>query len=305
MNILKETTLNGDSLNKPVDGALKQTKSVSVNGRTVSQEFTDVSGLVKIKLFYESFGPTSYNISNSVHVDADYVLVGGSAWVENTEAGALLTESRPDFYNNDWYATSKEHAYFDSHTLHIVAIGLRLEGVTSDALRSYMQVFSIPGGTQSAPSASVTIPTGYLLLGGGTKINWTAPGNLLVHSYPAGNTWNSKGKDHLYSSPASITSYAIAIQDVNIPGFGFLESAISSASQFSSSGTKTVGVTIPSGWIVTCPGGRVSYGSWGRMLTGIQIPTDSPFTSSVTSKDQGYADGGTTFAYAVRIRKKP
>lgn len=281
-------------------------KSSKTNARVSSQEFTDYSGLVKIKLFYESFGAASHNINKSVHVDADYVLVGGAAWVENTENGAYLTQSRPSFSTNDWYASSKDHKNADSHTLHIVAVGLRLQGVSSSLLRSYMQDFSASSGTIAHPSSTVTLPTGYIMVGGGARINWTGAGNLLVHSYPEGNSWKVKGKDHIDSSPASIDAFVIGIRNNEyIPGFGYLESTLTTSSSYISTGSNTVSTSIPSGFVISCPGGRATFNSAGRLIMGMNMDINSPFNCNATTKDLNIADGGYTYAYAVGLRKRP
>ncbi len=287
----------------------KGNRSISGSGaRTASIENTDWSGLVRVKLFYNEGTAQAEHNNASVQVDADYVLIGGSAWVTDTESGAFLTESRPDFNGNSWVASSKDHQNVDLHSLHVVAIGLRLVGVTSDVLRSYIRVTSLPSsGPVSSPSKSITIQLDEILLGGGVKVNVPPGGsNLLVYSFPNGtNSWTAKSKDHLVSSPATLDVYAIAIKNVDIPGFGFLESGISIAGPQIGSGTQVAGSTIPTGWITSCPGGQATFSGYGRMIMDMKVTSSDPFAFSTRSKDHKRVDSGSTYAYAVRIRKKP
>lgn len=267
-------------------------------------EYTDGSGLVKIKLFPGTVGPNQVNIG-AVTVDADYVIVGGAAWVSSIESGAYLTESRPDLASNTWRAASKDHQYSDSHVLNITAVGLKIEGVTPDQLKSYMQIFTNESGYSSHPNTSVAVPSNYILLGGGAKVNWSGNGNLLTESYPIGNSWMVASKDHKFASPASITAFAIGIQNVNLPGFGYLEAAVSAASTYSSSGQGVISNSVPSGWIISCPGGQAQYSGAGRLIMGIEMSNYNPFNSTIRTKDIGTASSGYSYAYAARIRKKP
>ena len=74
---------------------------------------------------------------------------------------------------------------------------------------------------ESKPSAEVSHPRnsasskkrGCKLIGGGARVDWKEPGNLLTGSYPEGNSWVVSSKDHLFDSPAKITAYAIYLYD--------------------------------------------------------------------------------------------
>jgi hypothetical protein len=51
------------------------------------------------------------------------------------------------------------------------------------------------------------------MVGGGAEVHWHDPGNMLTASYPNdSNDWTAQSKDHLKSSPATITAYAVEIQ---------------------------------------------------------------------------------------------
>ena len=68
------------------------------------------------------------------------------------------------------------------------------------------------------PSVDVFVGDGYTLVGGGARIEYQEPGNLLQQSYPiqgaSGNWtgWRVYGKDCWVASMAKITAYAIGIK---------------------------------------------------------------------------------------------
>ncbi len=299
-NVELETSENlqaiKDSLTQVATNDIQQTLSATLKN---SGEYSDWSGKVSVKVFFAESGPASHNINATAHVDPDYVLVGGGAFADYRGHGALLTESRPNDNLTDWIASSKDHAVADSHVLTVYAIGLKLKGISADQLRKYIKVSKRTSSSQGHPNTFATVTNGYTLIGGGAKVNWRGYGNLLVHSYPNGSSWYVKSKDHSVSSHATITAYAIGIKK-NIPGFGKLDIATSSNRSYAN---KSVGVAttfIPSGWVVSCAGGRTTFNGSGRMLTMMK-PNHNSVT--VRSKDHQHTDSGNIWSYAVRVRK--
>jgi hypothetical protein len=79
-----------------------------------------------------------------------------------------------------------------------------------------VQVRSATSGVAQHPSASVSVPSGYVMTGGGAQVNWTGNGNLLTASFPSSrSTWEARSKDHVHPDPASITAYVIGIKARN------------------------------------------------------------------------------------------
>jgi len=235
-----------------------------------------------------------------VSVPQDYVLVGGGAVVlEQIAPGALLTASFPDNNLLTWHAASKDHDTPFPHTLVGYAIGLKLKGLDRDELKKYIRFFTNTSGMTQYPETNVSVGSGYNLIGGGAQVNWSGEGNLLVKSIPQGNTWYVKGKEHGKPSPASVTAYAIGIKEI-IPNFGSLEINQESKSEVVQTGFGIVSLNIDNDWVVTCPGAEATYSKEGRLLCGIE-----PGFREVTaiSKDHEKQDAGSTFAYAIKIRK--
>ncbi|MCW3463869.1 hypothetical protein [Chitinophaga nivalis] len=300
MACTKEQQLKKDKsyTDQPTAAASSQAASIDKDVFTYS---SDWSGKVQIVIVSRSESGT--HVFTDVTVPPDYVLIGGGAVATYPQGsyGALLTASYPDNNLSTWHAASKDHIQSASHTLTGYAIGLKLSGVTKDELKTYIQISSNTTGTAGHPNTYVSTNGGYTLIGGGAKVNWSGWGNLLTKSIPSGNSWLVGSKDHIESSPASITAYAIGIQP-NIPNFGALEILQESASTYASGSQGVVTVNIDNTWVVASAGAEAQYAGLGRLLVGIL-----PNVRSVTaiSHDHLEFDGGTTYAYAVKIRKKP
>jgi vibriolysin len=136
-----------------------------------------------------------------------YQLTGGGAFVDWRGAGNLLTASFPNS-DSSWEARSKDHDISDPSRITAYVIGLRHRGNLN--LRTMIK--NATGPQAPHPTAQVCLEPGWILSGGGAFDNWSGAGNLLTASYPQGLCWLAAGKDHLHSSPASITAYAIGIR---------------------------------------------------------------------------------------------
>src|SRR5688572_21603142 len=80
------------------------------------------------------------------------------------------------------------------------------------------------------PTAVASVPSGYLLVGGGARANGSLQlGLLLTASNPSSfHEWMASAKDHHFSESSTVTAFAIGIQQ-SIPGFGVLNAAYNSA----------------------------------------------------------------------------
>jgi hypothetical protein len=275
-------------------------------GKVLWGHYFDSSGDVEVAVWEN----TTYGeiTTQTVDVDADFVLIGGGAWADYSNGqGALLTGSHPlNDQLTTWVAEAKDHLYVNYHTLHVYAVGLRLRNVSRSTLRNYMNYKTNTSGSDSHPSANATVDNGYRLIGGGAKVNWSGQGNLLTESYPYSDiTWRAVSKDHYYVSPATITAYAIGITTGSIPGFGTLVADLGSTGTATvSSGVASASTNVRSGYVFSCFGGRSTYASYGRLLTRIG-PNPNQYTNILSvSKDHYIPDGGTTYAYYLEIKKQ-
>jgi hypothetical protein len=281
-------------------GALMKSAGLNYTAR-------DQSGLVEIAM-WECVTPTRQETQAGVacQVDPNYVVVGGGARTEYFSSGALLTEARP--FDNGLYtyvASSKSHKSSDPHYLHVYVIGLRLIGVTRNNLWLQTEFKTVTSSTLSeTPTAQVSVSQGYQLIGGGARVNWSEPGNMLTESWGAGNGWSASGKSHKSSSMATISVWAIGLNPY-IDGFGVLTfSQYSPYSTDVSTGValSTAGVT--SGYVLTCPSGRSHYYSGsGRLLTGIYPNPQFHGGAWASDKDHLTASDGGVQTRVIMIKK--
>jgi hypothetical protein len=155
-------------------------------------------------------------------------ILGGGALVNYTGAGNLLVNSYPfaaleTTSTGWWYVNSKDHGVSDPSSITAFA------AVLIDPQNQYVtREFFQQGAVAAHPTATVTLPPGWVMTGGGCLVNNpdTAPGNLLTGSYPVQqqykggrlgpwNQWVCASKDHDYPNPASLTAFVVGVAPVN------------------------------------------------------------------------------------------
>jgi len=277
----------------------------------LSSDFTDSSGTVTVRIKQCGWIGPGQILSADCSVESDFVLVGGGAEIEGLgNPGALLTASYPDGNLTTWHARSKDHHYIYNHKLRSYAIGLKLSGLSSTQLRSRIYYTWDTSGYSAHPSITAELPPGYTLLGGGAYADYgTGQGLLLTDSRPDGIQWVAQAKDHIYSSPGTVTAYAIGISSGYISGFnGYVDAVTHSASSWSGTGYNSKSYQVPTGRVLSSIGGAAMYsGGKGRLLTDMIPFADSQYTKPgalVWTKDHYYADSGYTYAYIVSIKKR-
>lgn len=258
-----------------------------------------------------------------VGLPAGYVLVGGGAMAHDKVVsggdpapvngdGAFLTQSRPNGSLTEWIGSSMDHITQDPHYLTVYAIGMKIDGVTSAYLKSQLCLDTTVSLSANHPSATATIPSNYLLIGGGAFDNYgTGYGNMLVDSYPASSTtWYVEGKDHRRPDPCTITAYAIGIKNISFPNVGYLQISYPFQAPYTLAYNNTPNNALSSAtseynsWALTCMGGQVIYTSYGRMMMALcpDMCFWPNFDAVLWSKDQTYPDAGSQYTYAIKIK---
>ena len=151
-----------------------------------------------------------------------------------------------------------------------------------------------------SPTVTVSVPSGYKVIGGGAKVNWQGYGNLLTASYPSSATsWTAAGKSAVESSPATITAYAVAIYD---PNDDWEVSITESTSQQAAHPYAAVAPT--AGYTMTGGGAKANFSGAGSFLTASypHFETTSGFYWYVNAKDHVHSDPATVTAYAIGIK---
>lgn len=171
--------------------------------------FKDLSGKITIKL-YKSVRQYGMQLISRVSVENDYVLCGGGAFISNWSSdirGAFIMESRPETNLREWVAQSSYIGVGECHDFVTYAYGIKIEGVSSEALRAKMKVFSQTSASSINPVSQLNISKEpYMLLGGGGKSNSNMP---LLGSIPYGETWYAETMG--VAQKGTVTAYAIGI----------------------------------------------------------------------------------------------
>lgn len=145
-------------------------------------------------------------------VPEDYVLLSGGIKVNYTEPGNIATASYPET-SYTWRARSKDHMLSSPASTQVYAIGLKqsIAGIGTVAATT----IAIDSTYTQHPASFANMTPGYALTGCGAWVQWTEPGNLLWKLKPAttGNQYGceASSKDHYYTSPATIRTYATGI----------------------------------------------------------------------------------------------
>jgi hypothetical protein len=156
-------------------------------------------------------GPANHPRATAA-LPSGYVLTGGGALVHWTGAGNLLTASFPSTASS-WEARAKDHGVSSPAWITAYAIGIRHRSGVARVAGTIRSVNSAPA---PHPATVACLDAGWILTGGGALDHWTGAGNLLTASYPLTGSpcWRASGKDHIYSSPALLTGYAVGIREV-------------------------------------------------------------------------------------------
>lgn len=160
-----------------------------------------------------------------------------------------------------------------------------------------VQSWEITSDPAPHPTARVCVETGFKLVGGGARVNWTGSGNLLTASYPEGDCWVGRSKDHVHASPASITVWAIGLRDSQ----NQWDVHVNQATGLSAA-HPIVTVSLPWGYALTGGGGRINWTGAGNLLTASYPVSDLSW--EVRGKDHEISDPATATAYIIGIRPR-
>ncbi|WP_324291555.1 M4 family metallopeptidase [Corallococcus sp. BB11-1] len=260
---------------------------------------TDASGKLTIAVF-ERYSPTSasHNTNFAVSVPGDFVVVGGGAEGKVSPEGNLLTASYPDSGLTSWLVSTKDHVQSDPVRVRGWAIGLKVAGLTAAQLRSHLSVTTATSATVNHPDVTATVPAGYVLAGGGIRVNWSGAGNLATGSAPSGNSaWRVRSKDLETHSPASAQAYAIGIRS-SIPGVGTIGNVVNGGTSAVASHPSYT-AALGTAYALTGCGAFVNWSGDGSLLWRIK-PVNSG--CSVASKDHIAVSPASITGYAVGLQ---
>ncbi|QSQ26458.1 peptidase M4 family protein [Pyxidicoccus parkwayensis] len=275
--------------------------SVGVNCGGVVEVFrqTDASGKLTIAVF-ERYATSAAGINTNfaVTVPGDFVVIGGGGEGKESPQGNLLTASYPDSGLTSWLVSTKDHINADPVQVRAWAIGLKATGLTAAQLRSYLTVSTATSASINHPDVTATLPAGYVLAGGGVRVNWSGWGNLATASAPSGaNAWRVRSKDHKEASPATAVAYAIGINS-SIPGVGTIGNVVNSGTS-SVVAHPSYSAGLSTGYALSGCGAFVNWSGAGNLLWRIR-----PYNAgcSVASKDHIDSSPASISGYAIGLR---
>ncbi len=287
---------------------------------------SDPTGAIQVRIYECKSAFVGHAGARVCLVESDRVLVGGGGTVDGGDPniGALLTQSFPvsgslgGAAGGGWAVSSKDHIYSNPHNLKAYAIGLKLKdsnGVPylASRLAPFVHVTtansSASGNLAAAAAVAVTplvsgASTREVMLGGGAS---PTSGQLLTAVLPTAAGWVAKSKDHLASSPGTITAYTISMSPCPT-GLGYcLAQDITIVSGASASGyhNQNAFVSTPGNAVMIAVGGSANYNGSGRMLVALIPQPVGNGAASMLSKDHGVADTGSDSAAFVTLRRTP
>lgn len=265
--------------------------------------FHDASGNVTVGVFRARGAPASHHIDEGADVPEDMVAVGGGAIASEGPPGAFLTASYPNGNMSGWLASSKDHQISQAHILTVYAIGLKINGMSRQQLLDNIHVSGDESGSAPHPEASTAVPGGFVMLGGGFRVDWLGGnGNLATASFPSTDrSWTARSKDHSVPGPANLKVFAVSIREVLPAG------PVSTAIRPNESGVSahpSAAADVPDGFALTGGGADVHFSAAGNLLWRLEPTTstsDQNFAAS--SKDHKRPDPSsmTVFALGMRI----
>jgi MAC/Perforin domain len=280
----------------------------------------DVDGLMPIwelttdparqKAIYEAyrrkaakeFAPEILNVTSDVRNHPDvrivvpegYKLLCGGALDNWKGSGNLLTASFPES-DNTWRGSGKDHVAGDPASISAFALTV----YDPDDIWEARIFQSRPSSAAAHPEQEVAVEPGYVMVGGGAWVDWTGEGNLLVASHPTESktAWRVQSKDHVKSSPARITAYAVGLRS-KVEGIK-LQSSIATAKS-SKSNRPQAAAAPPSGYKMVGGGAALTFDKGGLLLTASYPNENNQWVGQ--GKDHLEGDNGSITVYCIGLK---
>lgn len=181
-----------------------------------------VTGLTRAQLLTH----LTYRVSASTYVQqpnmtttmsSGYTQIGGGFLVNWTGNGNLAWASYPTMSGGapSWTASSKDQGSVSAGSIRSYSIGLRTNLPGVGVIASSVNTSPVSSYVAN-PSASVFLPAGFALTSCGAKVNWSGAGSFLWKLKPVEASsqlgCEAAAKEHLYSSPATLQTYAVGIK---------------------------------------------------------------------------------------------
>jgi hypothetical protein len=228
-------------------------------------------------------------------VPEGFKLLGGGALDNWKGYGNLLTASFPES-DNTWRGSGKDHSAADPASISAFALAV----YDPDDIWEVKIFQSRPSPTSAHPEQEVAVEPGYVMVGGGAWVDWAGEGNMLFASHPTPENkaaWHAQSKDHLKSSPAKITAYAVGLK-CKVEGVK-VHSAIAIA-RSNKSNRPQAAAAPPAGYKMVGGGAALTFDKGGMLLTASYPNENNQWEGR--GKDHLEADGGIMTAYCIGLK---
>jgi len=243
----------------------------------------------------------------TLQAPAGTVILGGGAFVDwdgpcsvPDSPGNLLTAMYPNESGTTWTVASKDHIAVSKAGIIAYCIVAQMKEGTPISADNY-RIVSATSGVAAHPTLQVDLPSGFTVVGGGARVNYTGVGNMLYASYPTAGLggWVGSAKDHCQSDPATITTWAIGLKESFLKNAGMLVSSFKSTSSPVANHPRQAFV-LPDFHLIGA-GACVDWHGAGSLLTA-SFPQDRQTVVS-EGKDHITPDPSTITAYAIGFCK--
>lgn len=266
-------------------------------------------GKLTVTVFTEQASTRSNDFLNyGVNVSPGMIAVGGGVEGARTPNGALITASYPNTDLTGWLGSTKAHMgeYPNPHQISVSAIGLSVDGMSSDELKSEEHIIlrQQKGSPGAYPQATALVPDGYLLLSGGFNIDYPqGRGNLCTASFPENpHSWTAKSKAHFVDSSGEMTTYAICIRK-KISGVGTIKNQITTPTESASGDHVSAISELRNGFLLTGGGAEVHWTEPGNLLWRMVPYIESTGQGyEASSKAHAASSPATLSVYSIGIR---
>jgi hypothetical protein len=166
-------------------------------------------GKLTIQLHAVTTDPPAPHPHIAPNVPANFHILGVGAAVDPPDAASFLTAMWP-VSSSEWDVAAKDHLV--PSPARVTAFCIAASSIGADDYHIAEDTTPAP---VAHPEARAVLPPGFVLVGGGARVNWnpaTDAGSLLYASHPGtGQSWHAAAKDHMIPSPATVTAFAIGL----------------------------------------------------------------------------------------------
>ena len=165
-----------------------------------------------------------------------------------------------------------------------------------------------PTGFGSSHIAQCTVPSDWVLVGGGLHVNYgegdspRQPGVLVTASYPLdleAGTWEVRTKDHMFLHSHSLSASAIGLKVGNLSAAQLRgQMQVVEVTSWPLKSASEANATLPPGMLLVGGGAKANYGGAGNLLTASH-PIAHGWRAA--AKDHGILDPGSVTSYAIFI----